>query len=191
MSIPSELRKCSGKRGTMDRPMTTTEFFEKLCGILKAGGMMPDILDYGLPGRNEVPIRTSDFCLSSSLDYGGSEGIYLDLWIEYEEEGSKRKAALGTFKTLHEDRSAMRTMAILLADIIVEGYGYLRRNSDDFTWEGFWVYALDGAGKKLHWYYECVSEAEVLAKKEELLRTYPAVMVKDNSSRSERIYREL
>lgn len=91
---------------------------------------------------------------------------------------------------MHEDRSAMRAMAILLADIIVEGYGYLRKNSDDFTWEGFWVYALDSAGKKLPWYCECGSETEALAKKEELLRTHPAVVVKDNASRSERIYRE-
>lgn len=131
----------------MDRPMTTSEFFDRLCGILKAGGMMPGILDYGIAERKGVPMRTSEFSLRSCLDYGGSEGIYLDLWIEYEEEGSRTSARLGTFKTLEDDRSAMRTMAVLLADIIVEGYACARKNSDDFTWEGFHVYALDSTGR--------------------------------------------
>lgn len=36
----------------------------------------------------------------------------------------------------HSRRWGMRTMAALLADIIVEGYVYVRKNSDGFTWEG-------------------------------------------------------
>ncbi len=175
----------------MDRPMTTTEFFDKLCGILKAGGMMPDILDYGIAERKGVPMRTSEFSLKNCLDYGGSEGIYLDLWMEYEEEGCCTRARLGTFKTLEDDRSAMRTMAVLLADIIVEGYAYVRKNSDDFTWEGFHVYALDSAGKKSAWHYECASEKQALEKKDELLGKYPAVIIRSNSTRREAAYGDM
>lgn len=175
----------------MDRPMTTSEFFDKLCEILKAGGMMPDILDYGIAERKGIPMRTSEFSLRSCLDYGGSEGIYLDLWIEYEEEGSRTRARLGTFKTLEDDRSAMRIMAVLLADIIVEGYAYVRKNSDDFTWEGFRVYAIDGAGKKSAWYYECASEKQALEKKEELVGKYPAVIVRSNSTKRETTYGDM
>ncbi len=172
----------------MERPMTTSEFFDKLCGILKAGGMMPDILDYGLAEQKGVPMRTSEFSLKSCLDYGGSEGIYLDLWIEYEEEGSRTRVRLGTFKTLEDDRSAMRTMAALLADIIVEGYAYVRKNSDDFTWDGFQVFAVDGAGKKSAWHYECGSEIQALEKKDELLGKYSAVIIRSNSTRRETTY---
>ena len=39
------------------RPMTTEELFNNICGILKEKGKMLDILDYGLPTSNPVPIR--------------------------------------------------------------------------------------------------------------------------------------
>ncbi len=61
------------------RPMTTEELFNKICGILKEKGKMLDILDYGLPTSNPVPITMYQFDLRNKLAYGGSEGIYLDL----------------------------------------------------------------------------------------------------------------
>ncbi len=71
------------------KPMTTEELFEKICGILKEKSTLPDILDYGLATSNPVPIRTYQFDLKNNLAYGGSEGIYLDLWIEYLEEDER------------------------------------------------------------------------------------------------------
>ena len=67
----------------MTRPMTTEEFFEKINSLLKGKGKLPDILDYGHPTSNPVPIRTYEFALGNCLDYGANEGIYLDFWIEY------------------------------------------------------------------------------------------------------------
>ena len=85
----------------MTRPMTTEELFEKINSILKEKGKIPDILDYSLATSNPVPIRTYEFDLRSSLNYGGNEGIYLVLWIEYMEEYVKRRAGIGTFKMLY------------------------------------------------------------------------------------------
>ena len=91
----------------MDRPMTTEELFEKIKGILKEKGKLPDILDYGIATSRPVPIRIYEFELKNNLDYGGSEGIYLDLEIEYFEDGEWHKDGIGTFKTLGESREAM------------------------------------------------------------------------------------
>ncbi len=98
------------------KPMTTTELYKKVCGILKKQGKMPDILDYGLPAYHPVPITKYKFDLKSNLNYGGSEGIYLDLWIEFCSDSKKCVNDLGTFKTLNRENEAMHIMAALLAD---------------------------------------------------------------------------
>lgn len=67
----------------MKRPMTTEELFDRIKKILKEKGKLPEILDYGLGTYRPVPIRTYEFDLKNNLAYGGNEGIYLNLWIEY------------------------------------------------------------------------------------------------------------
>ena len=123
-----------GDYKTMKKPMTTKELFEKIQGILKEKGRLPDILDYGLATHRPVPITNYEFDLKSNLNYGSNEGIYLDLWIEYYEGKQKQQKGLGTFKTLSIDNEAMHIMAALLADFIIEEYSYVNANLDDFTW---------------------------------------------------------
>lgn len=154
----------------MKKPMTTEELFDKICAILKEKGKLPEILDYGLGAYHPVPIRTYEFDLKSNLAYGGSEGIYLDLWIEYFADDEKRTSSIGTFKTLDESNEAMHIMAGLLADFIIEEYAYVNANLDDFTWgarhpvdvgsaptgverRGTDVYLFDNAGKRISWGY--------------------------------------
>ena len=38
------------------RPMTTEELFNRINGILKEKGKLPDILDYGLATHSPVPV---------------------------------------------------------------------------------------------------------------------------------------
>ena len=139
----------------MTRPMTTEELFEKINSILIEKSKIPDILDYSLATSNPIPIRTYEFDLRNTLNYGGNEGIYLDLWIEYRVENEKRRAAIGTYKTLYEDDNAMYIMASLLANFIIEEYSYVNKNLDDFTWEGADVHALKENGDRMSWGYTC------------------------------------
>lgn len=106
----------------MTRPMTTEELFEKINGILKEKGKLPDILDYGLATSNPIPIRTYEFDLGNSLNYGGNEGIYLELWIKYRVENEECRASVGTYKTLYEDDNAMHIMASLLAISLLRNF---------------------------------------------------------------------
>ena len=172
------------------KPMTTAELFNKICNILKEKNKMPDILDYGLAVHTPVPIRTYEFDLKTNLTYGGNEGIYLGLQIEYYTGNERCVHDLGTFKTLREDGEAMHIMADLLADFIIEEYAYVNANLDDFTWEGADVHPLDQNGKRLNWGYSCGSMEAALKKKDELLKKHPQVIVRDNATRKEKIFKQ-
>ncbi len=173
----------------MTRPMTTEELFEKINSILIEKSKIPNILDYGLATSNPIPIRTYEFDLRNSLNYGGNEGIYLVLWIEYWVENEKRKATIGTYKTLYEDDNAMHMMASLLADFIIEEYSYVNKNLDDFTWEGADVHALKENGERMNWGYTCGTMEAASKKKDELLKHHQQVIVRDNATRKEKIYK--
>ena len=177
-----------GRVKMMESPMTTEELFERINSILKEKGKIPDILDYSLATGNPIPVRTYEFDLRSSLDYGGNEGIYLDLWIEYQVEDEKRRAAVGTYKTLYEDDNAMHIMASLLANFIIEEHSYVNNNLDDFTWEGADVHAFKENGERVNWGYTCGTIEAALKKKDELLKHHKKVVVRDNTTRKEKIY---
>lgn len=135
----------------LKKPMTTEELFNKIREIIKEKGKLPDILDYGLAAHNLVPIRTYEFDLKSNLTYGGNEGIYLSLWIEYFVNDERRTNSVGTFKTLDESNEAMHVMTGLLADFIIEEYAYVNEDLDDFTWEGTDVHLFDDVRKRISW----------------------------------------
>lgn len=172
----------------MKKPMTTEGLFNRIYGILKEKEKLPDILDYGLAAYNPVPITDYGFDVKNNLNYGGSEGIYLDLWIEYYEDNKKQEKGLGTFKTLRTDNEAMHIMAALLADVIIEECAYVNENIDDFIWKGADVHPIDESGKRSEWGYSCGSMEAALKRKDELLRKYPKVAVRDNATRKEKIY---
>lgn len=173
---------------TRKRPMTTEELFDIICKILKEKGRLPDILDYGLATHNPVPITNYEYDLKNNLDYGGNEGIYLDLWIEYTVDEKRCANNLGTFKTLSTDDEAMHIMAALLADFIIEEYRYVNANLDDFTWEGVTVHVIEESGEKSKWRYSCGTMEAALKRKDELLMKYNKVIVRNNATRKEKIY---
>ena len=175
-------------RNPLKRPITTGELFNQICEILKEKDLMPGILDYALATHDPVPITTYEFDLRSNLGYGGSEGIYLDFWIEHYKDGKKQSKEIGTFKTLGTSIKDMYVMGKLLADFIVEEYSYVNANLDDFTWEGADVHPIDESGETLSWGYSCGSIEGALKKVNELFKKYSAAVVRDNRTRKETIY---
>ena len=165
------------------KPMTMQELFNKICEILKAKDLLPDSLDYALAGDESVLLTNSDFELKSNLDYGASEGIYLDLWLKFFD--SKGYKDFGTFKTLNTDREDMHTMAGILADFILELHSFIAENQDAFSWEGFNVYPLD---PKLNYHYVCESINRALELKDELLEKCIKVSIRSNETREEIVY---
>lgn len=174
----------------INKPMTSEEFFNKINDLLKEKGKLPKILDYDLATHQSVPIRTYEFGLKNSLDYGSNEGICLHLWIEFFKENILQRIELGTYKTLLVTYEAMHTMAALLADFIVEANAYVNNNLDDFTWEGADVDACDDEGNRLDCGYTCRNMEAALKRKDILLEKYSHVVVRDNATRKEIIYKK-
>lgn len=73
------------------------------------------ILDYFRPDTYDSPkeITCDDFDVVTEVQFGGSEGIYLDCYAEgrIQPECEKKRWHLGTYKTLETSLSAMQTLA--------------------------------------------------------------------------------
>ena len=65
-----------------EKPYTVKEFFEKVKEKICNEGNWPDGIDYALPENKELEIRSSEFSVVSQVAYGGSEGIYLDIYLD-------------------------------------------------------------------------------------------------------------
>lgn len=172
----------------LKEPMDTAEFFTKICDILTEKEKMPGILDYAIPSHNNTLMTTTEFEFKNNLDYGSSEGIYLDIWITFDRNGRSVQEELGTFKTLLKDGVAMETMGRLLANFIFEGYQYIHSNPYNFNWEGINVYAFDSDGKRACFSYYCENMEEALYRKDQFLKNYPRVVIIDNVTRNEKFY---
>ena len=183
------------------KPFTTSEFFNQICTILKEKEELPTILDYALATSNDFPIPSEEFRVNSHLDYGGSEGIYLDLYLKRHDDeairdkylsGNSQGHHLGTFKTLENSQEAMRIMGTLLADFIVESTSYVNKNLDDFNWLGYDVYPSDEKGENIgQWKYTCSTVQRALDRKEELLEKHDFVTIVSNSDKERQTYSAL
>lgn len=176
----------------IDKPMTTDDLFNNICDSLKEKGKWPEILDYALGDSwKRVELKTDEFELKENLDYGGSEGIYLDLFIDiYDEENPMfGKWKLGTFKTLENDDKAMHIMASLLADFILEEKEYVREHRADFNWKGTCLYPADENGKTYGFGRYCYTDQELEEQKKAFLEKYPTLIIRNFETREEFIYK--
>lgn len=171
------------------KPYTVSELFSIICGELKKEGRLPEILDYyscpsGIGGEQ---IRTYQFWFEGSLNFGGNEGIYLDVYLKWDWDGMPVRKHAGVFKTLSTTREAMQEMGKLLADFIYTASSFVTDNMDDFTWTGYYVRGMkDGAPDK--WGYECATLERALARKDKMLSGYKSVSIRDNATRKETVY---
>ena len=165
-------------------PYTAEELFLEIVGILKEKNECPNILDYGTAPL--YPILNDNFSLESELHYGGNEGIYLDIvLLDYE----NKRRILGTFKTLQESKDAMRIMATLGADFIVEGSSFIREHSDDFSWTGYNVYAIRADGHAAPLYYTLDNPEKAMNRAKEILQqdSVQHVIIRDNGKKKDRV----
>lgn len=115
---------------------TNKTLFTTITNTLKEKGLLPDILDYSQAKFEELPIKNYEFDILGDLNFGGNEGIYLEMYIEGYLGNNHTKISLGTFKTLNEDIESLKTMAVLQANFMWYCREFVGDNLDDFTWEG-------------------------------------------------------
>lgn len=79
-------------------------------------------------------ITCDDFDVVTEVQFGGSEGIYLDCYAEgrIQPECEKKRWHLGTYKTLETSRSAMQTLGALGGALTYFASEYLWENGERF-----------------------------------------------------------
>lgn len=168
--------------------ITTEEYFNIICKILTEKGLLPNVVKCFYAADNPIPMTTFNFRIVNDLYYDG--GIYLRLWHKCTvDDGTEKMIGFGTFYSLRQDREAMQLMGKLLADILIESKRYINEHIDDFTWEGTEVYALDKDGNRWYQYHMVSNKEETMQIKDELLKKYPTVIIRDNTTRKKTIYK--
>lgn len=122
-------------------PYTAAELFDAVTNILKEKNKLPDIIDYTLSSSEarEYYLTNEEFDIRSEIMYGGSEGCYVDVNLI----GLNACLHIGTAKCLGADDESVRTMGILAADYVSEANNFIRKNMDDFNFEGYTIFIDD------------------------------------------------
>jgi hypothetical protein len=101
-----------------DGQRTAQEIFAELCGRLESANYLPD--EYFLLNRSfdESAEWPEEGEISCSVDYGGSEGIYLDVHLNYTDENGKYQSkSFATGKTLDESDDALDRMYLIASAV--------------------------------------------------------------------------
>ena len=96
---------------------TAEDVFHELETRLDSVGYLPDeylLLDIHWQNGREIPRDAGFFCRT---DYGGSEGIYLDVFLEWYEDSQRKTEHFMTGKTLGESSADMDRMFLISAAI--------------------------------------------------------------------------
>jgi len=129
---------------TKPRRDRKSTLLQRILDAARADGAIAEaesILYYILPNDKEpeCPDRNSyltdyRFDLVSRLSFGSCEGIYLDLCLEGSFDSSdKKKATIGTFKTLRTDLEACRLMGALGGALMYYGRNYVDKEIHRYT----------------------------------------------------------
>ena len=93
------------------------EVFHELEARLDSVGYLPDeylLLDIHWQNGREMPRDADFFC---KTDYGGSEGIYLDVFLEWYEDSQRKTEHFMTGKTLGESGADLDRMFLISSAI--------------------------------------------------------------------------
>ena len=115
---------------------TNTVLMNKVFELVKENGCYEKagaIMDYFLAEDYKVQeLSDYEFDFLVKLNFGGSEGIYLDCYIEgcFRESNAERKTerlSCGTFKTLDESLDAMKIMGELAGSLTYFASQYVNK----------------------------------------------------------------
>ena len=112
-----ELDAENPRRLTYAGQRTAEDVFHELEAQLDSVGYLPDeylLLDRRWQNGREMPRDAGFFCRT---DYGGSEGIYLDMFLEWYEDSQRRTEHFMTGKTLGESGADMDRMFLISSAI--------------------------------------------------------------------------
>lgn len=162
-------RNCGMKKNAIYR---TDQLFNMVNEKLMEDGLLPDILDYSLSSRYSFPVKNVEWDCVGRVNFGGSEGIYLDLYLEGNtgseevidgDDVKESRILIGTYKTLLTDRDAYRAMCILQAEFVYTLKDFVRDHWDDFNRTGHSIHFYRDGEKRMAYYATTMERAKSLA----------------------------
>ena len=105
------------RRLTYAGQRTAEDVFHELETQLDSVGYLPDeyfTMDWRWEHGRQIPQGADFFC---KTDYGGSEGIYLDVFLEWYEDSQRKTEHFMTGKTLGESGADMDRMSLISSAI--------------------------------------------------------------------------
>jgi hypothetical protein len=140
---------------------TIFDLFNHTLRLVKENGKYADfekIIEYVLPNENEpfiienVEITNYEFDIRCVPHFGGSEGIYLDCYLDggFDEDTREyTKRDFATFKTLNTDIDAMIIMGALGGAVTYYATEYVNRNKHKYTPKAELLKDIEQAKEKL------------------------------------------
>ena len=115
---------------------TNADLMNGIVRLVKENGWydrVGNILDYYLPETNTVrEISNYEFTFCANLDFGGSEGIYIDCYIDgavdENNTSTTQRIPCGVFKTLGDDLKHMRIMGEFVGILKYYAARYMGQN---------------------------------------------------------------
>ena len=102
---------------------TAAEVFQELKHRLESQGYLPDeyfLMDREWENGRKIPKEADIFC---TTDYGGSEGVYLDVYLKWYEDGKPITKSFITGKTLGENGNDLDRMFLISSAITKAFHG--------------------------------------------------------------------
>ena len=128
----------------------TDEFFRIIDKYLEENHLKPTELDYSAPTSHPTAMRTYEWDVVGTVNFGGCEGIYLDIYAHGDVTGGQwEDVTLGTYKTLDTSKEAFKRMGDLNAEFVFAARDYVNKHMDDFEWTGYHVEFFQGGHKIL------------------------------------------
>lgn len=125
------------RQDLMSQRMTAGDLFKGIIGRIEEGEMerFHGMLDYVLENSHDKNKLTRyEFDFLPGLNFGGSEGIYIDCYLKGVFDGGRtRTLQTGTIKTLSDDLDACKLMGELCGVLLHYGYQYVNENIDLLT----------------------------------------------------------
>ena len=134
---------------------TTADLFRIINAQLKEQNLLPEHLDYALPAYQPTRVLADEWDCIGHINFGGSEGIYLDLYLHGyvgDDNPDNGDVHVGTYKTLRTDKEAYIDIGKLNAEFVFALKDFVRNHPDDFNWSGFTVSFYNGEDRKVTYY---------------------------------------
>lgn len=109
---------------------SATEVFEELKQRLDGMGLLPDEYFELAPEWENGKLLPRNADIFVTTDYGECEGIYLDAYLKWHENGKPVTRSFFTGKTLEETGSALDRMFLISSAITKAFHGYGRQQDD-------------------------------------------------------------